>query len=188
LNKLNLIFTTLLFACVVIACTRNVDEELALSREVSKQLGSQLKSKLVSTMQSSGPEAAISVCNLEAINISAEVSNKFYLKVGRTSLKIRNTENQADAWETKKLIWFETQKASGVDIKTLETSEIIKENGKNVFRYMKAIPMQEQCTLCHGTTIAPSIAEKINGLYPQDQATAFEVGDIRGAFTVKIVL
>jgi hypothetical protein len=188
LNKLNLIFTTLVIACIAIACTRNVDEELALSREASKQLGSQLKRKLVSAMQSSRPEAAISVCNLEAINISTKVSNKNNLKVGRTSLKIRNTENKADAWETKQLKWFETQKVSGVDIKTLETSEIIKENGEHVFRYMKVIPMQEQCTLCHGTTIAPSTVGKINSLYPQDQATEFEVGDIRGAFTVKIVL
>ena len=188
MNKLNLISTVLLTASVAISCTHNVDEELTLSREVTKQLGSKLKSKLVYAMQSSGPEAAISVCNIEATKISAEVSNKNNIKVGRTSLKIRNTENQPDAWEIKQLKWFEAENDSGVDIKTLEISEIIKENGKSIFRYMKAIPMQEQCALCHGTTIAPSVTVKINSLYPQDQATAFKLGDIRGAFTVKMDL
>ena len=53
---------------------------------------------------------------------------------------------------------------------------------------MKAIPMQEPCALCHGKTLAPQIGDKIKSLYPLDQATGFELGEIRGAFTVKIKL
>jgi hypothetical protein len=78
--------------------------------------------------------------------------------------------------------------ANGVDIKTLEVNEIVSKNKKKTFRYMKAIPTQEPCILCHGKNIAPSITKKLNGLYPNDQATGFQVGEIRGAFTVKIKL
>ena len=172
----------------VFACTPNTEKELALSQVASKQLGKQLKNKLVNTIQSDGPEAAITICNFEAINISNKISAENNLKVGRTSLKLRNPANQADAWETKQLNWFEAQKNLDANLKTLEISEIIKKDGEKVFRYMKAIPMQEPCMLCHGKTLAPVIAEKINHLYPQDQAKGFTVGDIRGAFTVTVPL
>ncbi len=175
-------------ACCIPACSDNVEEELSLSREVSKQLGTQLKSKLVSTMQSAGPEAAIAVCNLQAIDITEEISNKNNLEVGRTALKIRNPSNQPDAWEIKQLRWFKTQNDSGADSKTLEAHEVIHEEGEKIFRYMKAIPMQEPCKLCHGNALAPSVEKTIKSLYTQDQATGFEVGQIRGAFTVKVVL
>jgi hypothetical protein len=49
---------------------------------------------------------------------------------------------------------------------------------------MKAIPTGAVCLACHGETIAPPIAAKINELYPQDQATGFREGDLRGAFVV----
>jgi len=175
-------------ACSISACSDNVDEELSLSREVSKQLGTQLKSKLVGAMKSAGPEAAIAVCNLQAIDITEEISNKNNLEVGRTALKIRNPSNQPDAWEIKQLRWFAAQNDSGADIKTLEAHEVIKEDGKKIFRYMKAIPMQEPCMLCHGTELVPPVEETIKSLYPQDQATGFEIGQIRGAFTVKVAL
>lgn len=176
----------LFVACIISACSNSVDEELALSREVSKQLGTNLKSKLVSTMQSSGPDAAIAVCNLEAINITEDISDRNNLEVGRTSLKIRNPANKPDAWESKQLAWFNSQQASGTDVKTLEKSEIVKEKGKKIFRYIKAIPMQEPCMLCHGEVISTAIKEKISDLYPQDQATGYKAGELRGAFTIKI--
>ena len=40
------------------------------------------------------------------------------------------------------------------------------------------------CVTCHGETIAPSIAAKIDELYPADKATGFREGDLRGAFVV----
>lgn len=189
MNKQIQLTIAIFAACIISACTNNnIDEELALSREASKQLGSQLKSKLVSAMQSSGPVAAIVVCNLEAIDISSEVSSKNNLEVRRTSLKIRNPANKPDAWELKQLEWFNSQQATGIDANILEKSEIVKENGKNIFRYMKAIPTQEPCLLCHGVTISPAVKEKINDLYPQDQATGYKPGQIRGAFTIRKLL
>ena len=176
----------LFVASTISACSKsNFDEELILSREVSKELGTKLKRKLVNTIQSSGPDSAIAVCNLEAIKISEDISNRNNLEVGRTSLKIRNLANTPDVWETKQLEWFSSQQTSGIDIKTLEKSEIVKEKGKKIFRYMKAIPMQEPCMLCHGEVISAGLKEKINDLYPQDQATGYKPGQIRGAFTIK---
>ncbi len=172
----------------IIACSVDVDGELLLSRVVSKQLGEQLKSKLVDSLQSEGPISAISVCNFDAPNISNTLGENYELEVGRTSLKTRNPANQPDAWETKQLQWFESQLKSGVDVKSLEVHEVLTENNQEVFRYMKAIPVQEPCALCHGKNIPPSVTNKIDTLYPEDQAKGYEIGELRGAFTVKIEL
>jgi hypothetical protein len=56
-----------------------------------------------------------------------------------------------------------------------------------VFRYMKALPIQEACLNCHGDPAAVSadLKAKLAKLYPGDQATGYKLGAIRGALTVK---
>ena len=49
---------------------------------------------------------------------------------------------------------------------------------------MKAIPTGGLCLQCHGTAIAPKLAEKLSELYPEDKATGYSEGEIRGAFVV----
>jgi len=79
---------------------------------------------------------------------------------------------------------FEKRKADGANPKKLEHYEVVTENGKKMFRYMKAIPTAEVCTKCHGQNINPAVKAKLNELYPNDKATGFKAGDIRGAFTI----
>ena len=169
----------------IAACTPDIEQQLTTSRDATRQLASSLKSKLKHTLQTGGPVEAISVCNLEAIKISTEISKDFGWQVGRTSLKIRNPSNAPDDWERKILLSFEQQKASGVDSKNLEAYEIIKDEQGKWFRYMKAIPTAEVCLICHGETIAPPVQQKLISLYPNDHATGYKVGEIRGAFTIK---
>ena len=38
---------------------------------------------------------------------------------------------------------------------------------------------------CHGTDIKPKVKEKLDELYPEDEATGFFLGDLRGAFVVE---
>jgi hypothetical protein len=106
------------------------------------------------------------------------------MKVAHTSLKYRNETNQPAAWEKAVLEQFEQRKAKGEAVKTMEFSEVTEVDGKKVFRYMKAIPTGDVCLKCHGGNIAEPVSAKINSLYPNDKATGFNKGDIRGAFTV----
>ncbi|MCP3704745.1 MAG: DUF3365 domain-containing protein, partial [Alteromonas sp.] len=68
-----------------------------------------------------------------------------------------------------------------------EFAETIVVDGKSTYRYMKAIPTAELCLNCHGSNINQDVAAKLKQLYPSDQATGFNRGDIRGAFSVKTV-
>ena len=166
------------------ACSADLEQQATDSRAVVKQFAEELKGELVAAMQSGGPIAAVGVCNSRAPQIAAQASERTGWRVGRTSLKIRNPANAPDAWERSVLEDFEKRKAAGEDPQTLEYYSVVEQDGGQQFRYMKAIPTGELCLACHGSSLQPKLAEKLDALYPQDKARGFKAGDIRGAFTI----
>lgn len=149
-----------------------------------KELASSLKTALLSAMQDGGPVEAVAVCNLIAPTLAAEMSKKHGLDISRTSLKIRNPQNEADEWETSVLQQFETRLKSGEAIQSLTFSEKVKTDTGQQWRMMKAIPTDKVCLACHGAKIAPPVQANLDKYYPDDMATGFKLRDIRGAFTV----
>ena len=127
---------------------------------------------------------AVSVCSEKAPAIAGGISEDKGWEVGRTSLRIRNPGNAPDGWEQKTLEAFEDRRRSGEDLAKMEHSEVVTADGKSVFRYMKAIPAGELCLTCHGKEIASDLAAKLKEVYPEDRATGFSLGEIRGAFTI----
>lgn len=155
------------------------------SRAVIRDLGEALRHELVAAMKAGGPVAALGVCKTVASELATEASKRHGLKVGRTSLRVRNPANAPDGFERRVLEEFLTKAGAGADVSTLEHFEIVGEEGSRSFRYMKAIPMAAQpCLACHGPSIEPEVMAAIKSLYPEDQATGFEAGDLRGAFSV----
>ena len=53
---------------------------------------------------------------------------------------------------------------------------------------MKPIPTAGLCVKCHRGDLADEITNKVKSLYPNDQATGFNAGDIRGAFTLQKII
>jgi hypothetical protein len=160
------------------------DQQVMEARGLVKQFGSNLKGELVKAMQSGGPTEAIKFCNLRAPGIASDVADASGWEVGRTSLKLRSQANSPDAWEVKVLQGFEAMKVAGADPSKLEYAETVEVNGQKVFRYMKAIPTEKACLNCHAATVAPAVEKKLQALYPEDRARGFNVGDLRGAFTL----
>jgi len=143
-----------------------------------------LKADLKAAMKEGGPGNAIQVCKNKAPVIAADISAKQGWRVARTSLKLRNPLNKPDPWELKVMQEFEKRKVAGEEIKTLEFAEVVTTRGKKQFRYMKAIPTGKVCLQCHGSHIDPNVVTTLKTYYPEDQATGFKQGDIRGAFTI----
>jgi Protein of unknown function (DUF3365) len=162
----------------------DLEDRAAASRAAIKEFATSLQGELGAAIKAGGPVNAIEVCSTKAPAIAADISKKQGWKVARTSLKLRNPKNAPDAWEAKVLKEFEARKAKGEDPAQMEYSEIIV--GKHEFRYMKAIaiPANAPCLTCHGDTIDPAVGTKLKTLYPQDQATGYKQGDVRGAFTI----
>lgn len=158
------------------------------TRGAIKALGAELKATLQSSMKAEGPSKTISVCNTKAPKLAQKVSTENGMEVGRTALKTRNELNAPDPWELAVLEQFEHRKAEGEDVKNIDYSEITQHNGNKVFRYMKAIPTDDVCLTCHGEQIPQQLSAELKKLYPNDQATGFKKGDIRGAFTAVKIL
>lgn len=167
------------------AAAQGMEQRIEASREVAQAFSTELREQLMQAMQAGGPVEAIAVCNTAAPEIAAMHSEARGWTVGRTSLRVRNPGSAPDAWETAVLRQFEARKAAGEDPAGLEHAEVVDADGGQVFRYMKAIPTAEPCLACHGSNLAPDVAARLSELYPEDQATGFAAGDLRGAFTIE---
>ena len=158
--------------------------EAEKAMQATAAFGQALKSELVSAMQSGGPLAAIEVCNTRAPLIADAVSLQQDVRVSRVSLKNRNPSNAPNDWQAEVLSSFEQRKSDGENPAQLTWQETVETASGQEFRFMKAIPTAGLCLQCHGQALAPAVAEKLNELYPEDQATGYSEGDLRGAFVV----
>jgi hypothetical protein len=154
------------------------------SRELSMQLGTELKAELGAAIQRGGPVAAIDVCHTRAPAIAARLSAESGARVGRTALKLRNSANAPDDLQRAVLEQFAGDLASGKIEGPLEAAFEMKREGGIERHYMRAIPTEALCLTCHGETVAPELAAAIARDYPGDEATGFKQGELRGAFSV----
>jgi hypothetical protein len=143
-----------------------------------------LKAELMAAMRSGGPVAAIEVCNIQAPRIAEHISAANDLQISRVSRKNRNPGNAPNDWQARVLASFEDRKQAGEDPSGLTWQETTEIDGVTEFRFMRAIPTAALCLQCHGEALAPPVAERLAELYPDDKATGFREGDLRGAFVV----
>lgn len=166
----------------------DLKQRAAESKAVVQQFMGKLKGELGRAMKSGGPVKAIEVCNTVAPAIAKAESEKHGWEVGRTSLKTRNPNNAPDVWETSVLKKFEERAAAGENPAKMAYFEVVEQDGKKAFRFMKAIGMpplsKAPCLKCHGENIDPAVAAKLDELYPNDMARGYKPGMIRGAFTI----
>lgn len=162
------------------------DAEAQLEQQAKQKISSfsgSLKLSLIEAIQSKGFSHAVNVCKIEAPKIAQQLSTDGW-EVARTSLKVRNPDNQADSWEAQTLNTFDSAFKAGSPVTELTA----KMQDEQVYRYMQAIPTGQVCLACHGQTVEPVLLETIRTSYPQDAATGFTLEDIRGAFTLSKAL
>lgn len=159
-------------------------DDATRAQEATAAFGGALKSELMNAMKDGGPVAAIEVCNTQAPVIAQAVSLDKDLAISRVSLKNRNPSNAPNEWQREVLALFEQRKAAGEDPSGLTWQATVETESGAEFRFMKAIPTGGLCLQCHGQELAPEVAQKLQELYPEDQATGYSPGDLRGAFVV----
>lgn len=166
-----------------------VAERTAQARGAVQSLMKDLKGRLQAAMKEGGPVNALGVCKEAAPAIEKSVSQDLGFEVARTALKVRNPDNAPDDFERAALEEFAAAISGGAEPGKLEKTAVVDQDGKKLFRYMKAIPMMEKpCMACHGGDIKPEVSAKITELYPQDEATGFKPGELRGAFSITQIM
>ncbi len=159
----------------------DADSRLLVSREVAMTMQARLKDELLQAISAGGPVAAIEVCQTRAPEIADQVGSEAGVRVWRTALRVRNPENTPDERAREVLEAFAQRLGAGEDAGTLES---FTRSDDGSARYMKAILTQPPCETCHGANIAEPVRKALAERYPDDQATGFVAGELRGAVVV----
>jgi hypothetical protein len=138
-------------------------------------LAGRLGGKLMEALKISGPAGAIGVCQDQAPQIAAEVSQQFGVSIGRTSFRLRNPQNAPPEW-AQSLVAARQGEPQFFELPEGRLGALLP------------IRLRAECLLCHGPQeqVLPEIREALATRYPGDQATGFNVEELRGWFWVSV--
>ena len=137
-------------------------------------------SELLQSLTEHKTAEAVAVCQEVSRALTVEFAELPGVKVRRIGTRARNPAHKPDEFERNVL--KEWQKALD---QRLEPQAVIEETS-NGLRVMRPIIVgKKTCLRCHGKLreILPETLARIREVYPEDEATGYEVGDLRGAFT-----
>lgn len=152
-------------------------------RFIAKSSFQALSSQLTGAIQTGGISYAVSFCNIEAVPIMDSMTAEFNADIKRVSEKNRNPDNSPDAFEQMLLDLFDQNlKNSG------KANDTVLLDLNNKLVYAAPILLAQLCLQCHGligTDISDENNSMIKKLYPDDKATGFVPGDLRGIWRIR---
>jgi hypothetical protein len=161
--------------------------DLAEAAARADRLQSGLLSRLQSAIAAGGPAAAIDVCRSEAPAIAARLSTDGW-NVRRVGTRVRNpATGRPDDWERAGLAQFGQRLAAGAAPQSLSVAALFDAPGGGAqLRWMRPIVTGPLCLTCHGPAGSQpaELRAALRRAYPQDEATGYAAGDLRGAFSV----
>jgi len=148
---------------------------------LAQEFVSLLRPRLKQAMAEGGPAGAIAVCADVAPAIADSLSARSGWHVKRVSLKSRNASRAVpDDWERAVLLEFDRRQVAGEDAADISFGEVVASQ----YRYMQAQGVEPLCLLCHGKGLADDVEQTLRQYYPDDWATGYSLGQVRGAISV----
>lgn len=156
-------------------------EEIAT--KAVQQLNQGMRAKLMESLKNHGPAGAIDVCALEAPVLADKLGRELGVVLKRTSLKLRNPQNAPDQAEAKVLADLSAASRSGGALPQGVTPLPGEKS-----RFYQVILVQKPCLQCHGdsATISEAVRKRLAATYPEDRATGYKEGDVRGIISVTV--
>ncbi|MCU0388703.1 MAG: DUF3365 domain-containing protein [Chitinophagaceae bacterium] len=158
-----------------------VPDYMAMGDSISKKTFEALSEALKAKIAAEGFPAAISYCNTEAKTLTDTYASGS-ITIKRTSLKPRNPSNEPDEMEKKILENYQSAKENGDTL-----TPFLKTYVSEYTHYFKPILLQPMCMGCHGDPqkdIATETLKAIKEKYPNDKATGYKTGDVRGLWHI----
>ena len=158
-----------------------VDDYSNIGLKYALSTKAQLGKNLIKAIEKDGTVGAVEFCNIEAMKLTDSMSVMHNAIIKRVSDKARNPKNMANAKELGHIAAFKEQAKAGSDI-----DPIVEEiNGAVNFYY--PIITNTMCLQCHGTRneqITATTFNALNKLYPEDKATGYDLGQVRGIWSI----
>ena len=154
--------------------TPQQQQALSTARAARDALMRDLLAELSRALDEGGPAVAIAVCNERAPEIAAQVARDGGVRIGRTSFRLRNPDNQPPRW------------AEGLVAARRAEPAVLQGDGK--LALLHPIRLKAECEMCHGgpEDIPDGVAKRLAEMYPDDQATEFAPGELRGWVWVEV--
>lgn len=180
------VYTFIVLALVYIGCVntptsvKSVEplEFMALGDSITTQVQAVLLKNVSEAMGKGGPAYAIDYCNVNAIPLTDSLSKAFHVEIQRLSDKNRNPVN-ALASDADQKAWSKISADKKAFAELNEAGDVLYY--KPIFTGMPA------CIKCHGgeNDIAADALQLIREKYPNDKATGYQMGDLRGMWKIK---
>jgi hypothetical protein len=157
------------------ALPQSAKARLQEAQKAKKALGQKLMGELTAAVQGGDFARGVEVCKKAAPQVAKTVSSRYDVEIGRTSFKVRNPDNRPRDWAEP-------------FVEARVTEDVVLTGPENTVAYMSPIKMAEVCTNCHGAAdqIPGEVERMLAEKYPQDEATGFAEGDLRGWFWVEV--
>jgi hypothetical protein len=159
-----------------------------LARAVADSLDEELMGLLAATLEQGGPALAIHICADSAqVRTLRHWKNGVYIR--RVSRRVRNVDDTPDAIERRLL--EDLAEARRQKRLPRELVQVIRApDGTAELQYIRPLLVDGRCLPCHGdpAEFDPEVRAALARRYPEDRATGYAVGDLRGAVSVRVPL
>lgn len=152
-------------------------------QQVALKTKAELSHNLLEALNSVGPAGAIDFCSKRAYPITDSMSAEMGVRIKRVSDKLRNPSNKANYDELDFMGYVRKMMAETGK----PTPQMFEKNGLYYGHY--PIIIETQCLQCHGVPgkdIAKETLLALKEKYPNDKATGYKIGDLRGLFVVEM--
>ena len=155
----------------------------AEARSLVKTFVASMKPLLQRSVRAHGAAGAIEVCADTAPELTARLAADSGWEIRRVSPRPRNLATASpDAWETEAMARLAEQLQAGQPPGEANYGQWV--DGR--YRYMQAQVTEGLCLLCHGSNqVTPDVRVAIASRYPDDRATGFTLGELRGAISLR---
>lgn len=152
------------------------------AKKISQEAFAALSSALQKAISEGGVEAAIEVCKTQALPLTQSAGKTHDTEVQRIAVRYRNPQNAINGTEIQLFTDWSEQISRGED----PAAVVLHEENKRI--WYGAIRIDNPlCLHCHGEPgkdIAEATLTKLKSSYPDDRATGFALGDLRGAWKI----
>jgi len=171
-----------LASSLLIASPSVEDRAIAKGDKVSSALLQKLGGELKAKMQTSGPMGALHFCSQNALNLTEQIAKESNTSIKRVTINNRNPLNKASQQESELLKEWDTLVKNA---QPLPAQKLVNLSDTTMMYYKPILINNEACLKCHGN-VEGDLAKAIKAIYPEDTATGYKMGDLRGMISVKI--
>jgi hypothetical protein len=160
-------------------------EYAAVAQKAAQAAYTRLSAELAAAIAEGGAVQAIDVCSQRAIAITREISMDQGMEMQRLSHRPRNPLNAAAGRDLEVIEAYQSQIAESKPL----SPEVDGPSGGTAVVRLPILLSQPLCLTCHGapgSDIEGPTLEAIRIRYPDDKATGFSHGELRGIWRVEL--